>query len=263
MTRRALIWRVVKRVGLGLLVLVALPLILLVVVLLAIPVRYKVDAVTGVGGDGQHKAVVGVSYLFGLVRLAYNYLDGEGKVTPRLFGIPLKSRTAHSTHDIKKAPKKDKPPKAASKEKKPSKKKPKPSLKQKYVKLKSNTNMVLTYPNRKAIIGHFLSMLKKQWKILKPKRINISGIVGFTDPSHTGFFFAAYGVVAEFLDIRRYIQLSGNFDTPHTVVQLQIHAKGSIRLGRMIIPIIGLLLKKEIRKLIKDIINLGEEDSNE
>ena len=252
-----MIWRVVKRILFGLLALVALPFVLLVIIFLAIPVRYKVDANTGVGG--QSTAYVRITYLFGLVRMTYKYINNDGLVKIRIFGIPVGRKKkqlpeAERKSFFNKIAEENKPDKT----KKPDKSKT--PIKKRLTGIKDNISAVLTYPNRKAVIDLFKKMLKRQWKIIKPKKLNISGQVGFADPAQTGFLFAAYGVVAEFLNIRKYIQLSGNFDTPHTVVLLDIYVKGSINAARMMFAVLNFIRKKPIRKLIKDIINLREDD---
>jgi len=250
-----MIWRVVKWILFGILALIALPFVLLIAIFMAIPVRYKVDASTG--RDGQNIAHIRATYLFGLVRITYEYLNGEGATKIRIFGIPFRKKKQKSVDskiestDQRKLAKEVKKAKKTKKAAKPDK----PIIKR-LKGIKDNITVILTYPNRKTIISLIKKMLKKQWKVLKPKKLNISGEVGFADPSKTGFLFAAYGVVAEFLNIRKHIQLSGNFDTPNTVVMLDIYVKGSINTLRIALPILNLILKKPIRKLIKDIINL-------
>ena len=255
-----MIWRIVKWILFGILALVALPLVLLAIIFMAIPVRYKVDASTGRGD--QNTVHVRATYLFGLARITHEYLNGEGATKVRIFGIPLrkkKQQQANSeTPNKRKLAKESKKAKKAAKPKTPDK--PKRTIIERLKGIKDNVSMVLTYPNRKTIIDLVKKMLKKQWKVLKPKKFNISGEVGFTDPSQTGFLFAAYGVVAEFLNIRKHIQLIGNFDTPNTVVMLDIYVRGSVSAIRVVLPILNLVRKKPMRKLIKDIINFREDN---
>lgn len=255
-----MIWRVVKWILFGILALVALPLVLLAILFIAIPVCYKIDANTGRGD--QNTVHVRATYLFGLVRITYEYLNGEGATKVRIFGIPLRKKKQKQanlkTPNKRKLAKESKKAKKAVKPKMPNK--PKRSIIERLKGIKDNISMVLTYPNRKIIIDLVKKMLKKQWKVLKPKRFNISGEVGFADPSQTGFLFAAYGVVLEFLDIRKHIQLSGNFDTPNTVLILDIYVKGSVSAIQVVLPILNLVRKKPMRKLIKDIINFREDN---
>ena len=246
-----MIWRVVKWILFGLLALVALPLVLLIVIFLAIPVRYKVDATTGRGDENT--AFVRVTYLFGLVRATYEYLNSNGTLKIRIFGIPVRRKKRQLPDAEKKTPDTPETVKAQKTEKARADK-PKRPIKERFANIKDNVTKVWTYPNRKKIVTLTLKMLKRLWKIIKPKKLNIFGEVGFADPSQTGFLFAAYGVAQGFLNIRKYVQLSGNFDTPHTVVQLDIYAKGSISVARMILPILNWVRKKPIRKLIKDAI---------
>jgi len=253
-----MILRIVKWILFGLLALVSLPFVLLAAIFMAIPVRYNVNVNTG--RDGQNIAHVRATYLFGLVCMTYEYLNGEGATKIRILSIPLGKKKQPPSDSKIKSPNKRKLAKEAKKAKKSEKTakpgKPERSIIKKLKGIKDNVTAVLTYPNRKTIIDLVKKMLKKQWKVLKPKKMNISGVVGFADPSQTGFFFAAYGVVAEFLNIRKHIQLSGNFDTPSTVVMLDIYVQGRISALRMVLPILNLVRKKPIRKLIKEIINL-------
>jgi len=248
-----MIWRVVKWILFGLLALLALPLVLLVIIFLAIPVRYKVDAVTGQGD--ANKIFVRVTYFFGLVRATYR--DKAFKM--RIFGIPIGRKNRQLPDAEKKTEQKVEGKmldllKSVKEEKPAEKENPKRPIKERLANIKDSITKVLTYPNRKKILSLTLKMLGRLWKIIKPKKLNISGEVGFEDPSKTGFLFAAYGVVAEFLNIRKYVQLSGNFDTTHTVAQFDIYIKGSINVARMMLPILNWVRKKPIRKLIKDII---------
>ena len=251
-----MIWRAVKSILIGLLALVALPLVLLLVLLaiifLAIPVRYKVNATTGRGEE--NRTFARVTYLFGLVRVAYEYVNSNGTLKIRIFGIPIRRKKRKPPVAEKEAPK----PQELIKEEIPKKsvddEKPKTPIKERLLGIKDSITKVVKYPNRKDIVKLTLKMLKQQWRIIRPKKLNISGEVGFADPSHTGFLFAAYGVVAEFLNISKHVQLSGNFDTPHTVVLLDIYAKGSINIAHMMLPLLNLIRKKPIRRLIKDII---------
>jgi len=257
-----MIWYVVKWILFGVLALVALPFVLLVAIFMAIPVRYKVDASTGRGDKNIVHARA--TYLFGLVRITYEYLNGEGTTKIRIFGIPIRKKKQQSADSKVMTPNKRKLAKELKKAKKVAKlkepSKPKRTIVERLKGIKDDISRVWTYPNRNTIIDLIKKMLKKLWKILKPKKFNISGEVGFADPSQTGFLFAAYGVVAEFLNIRNNIQLSGNFDTPNTVVILDIYVKGSVSAIRILLPILNLVRKKPIRKLIKDIINFREDN---
>jgi len=265
--------------------------IVLTLILISVPIRYNVKAKTGVGGE--HTAFVKVSYLFKLVRGRYVYENGEGKLETYIAWFDLGKRlNAPKTENHEDAPPHQEPhtpenskilamlekyvePNGPAKpgeceETSPATPSPKQkfsdklkSIKENYAKFKSKKDAVLTYPNRKIIMELTWRTVKKIIKTLKPKHFDISGTVGFADPSQTGLFIGMYEALAEPLKIRKNVRLSGNFDTPATVIDLQIYVKGSINIARMTLPIIGLIIKKPIRTLIKDLLKLRKEDSNE
>jgi len=267
---------------LGIIALVVL-IVLLFVILLAIPIRYNVEAATG--GDAGNTAFIRVGYLLRLVRMVYEYRDGAGQLKIKVAWFTLGKKKASK---VAEPPRKDNPVdsnhhslavhsniETSPKKAEPANKIPEhyksfaeetpsagwfQSLKDNYAKIKSNIDMVLTYPNRKIIIDLVLHTAKKLFKIVKPKRFIITGTVGFSDPSTTGLFVGACEAAAEYFNIRQNVRLGGNFDTAKTEASLQINAKGSISMARVALPIIRLWLKKPIRTLIRDIRNLGEDD---
>ena len=114
------------------------------------------------------------------------------------------------------------------------------------------------YPNRKVITGLLLGAVKKILKALKPQKLDVSGVIGFADPSKTGMLLGVYQYAAALLGIRRQVRLRGNFDAATTDIRLQGHIKGRIRIIRLLWPVAGLWLKKPIRILIKDLRRKGE-----
>ena len=249
---------------LGLIALVVF-VVLLIIILLAIPIRYEVRATTG--EDNGNVVFVRISYLLRLVRMVYEYQDGAGQRKVKILWFTLGKKKA----DLK--PRKDKPDSNDKHETKtripflhtnkttksvePEEETPPvkwhQSLKNKYINIKNSINDVLTYPNRKIIIDLALSATKKLFKILRPKRFRVTGTVGFADPSTTGIFVGVCEMVVMHFDIGKYVRLGGDFDSSKTEAHLKINAKGSISLGRIVLLSIGLLLKKPVRTLIKDL----------
>ena len=135
-------------------------------------------------------------------------------------------------------------------------KKTKTSIKDKLTNLKKDIDGVLQYPNRKIVTKLVIRAIKKTMKLLLPKHMHITGQVGFSDPSTTGFFMAGYAVLYGALNAGHHVQISGIFDTPSTVVKLNGNVKGRINILRITLPTIGLLLKKSIRTLIRDLLKL-------
>jgi hypothetical protein len=245
-------------------------------ILLAIPVRYTATANTGNGGDSS--ALVKVNYLYWLFRAVYVYENGESKLTKRALWFEPKKR------EEKKEKKKNESKKNANemKEKAPAPSDPAPasvplpepaapqeekstgklqSVKEKFIKIKRSVNTALTYPNRKIIVKLVFNAIIKTVKTLKPKHFHISGTIGFDDPSKTGIIIGLYQAAAEMFDIRRYVNLGGNFNTEKTDIALKIDAMGSVNILRTALPILGLLTKRPIIKLIKDL--LRKEGRNE
>lgn len=243
----------------------------LLVILLAIPIRYNVRA--GTVSGGEKTALAKVNYFFWLVRAVYVYENSEGKFKAYIGWYQLGSRKKKAKKVEEQAAVTESAAPSAEqvdeKEPEPQAKQtpePKPkgrfkSIKEKYAKIKGNINMVREYPNRKVITELVLGTTKKLFKILKPKHFDIYGTIGFADPAKTGMLIGLYEALAELLNIRQNVRLYGNFDTPNMALDLQVTAKGSISIARMSLPIIILLIKKPIRTLIKDL--LREEDSNE
>jgi len=115
----------------------------------------------------------------------------------------------------------------------------------------------LTEIDVKTIIGLVFQCLYKFIKAIKPKRLDISGIVGFDDPAATGWFMGAYEAAAGVTRLRPHIRLLGSYH--EKALRLDIQAHGRFRLGRLFTPFIWLYLKKPIRTLIhKHLLRKGE-----
>jgi len=116
---------------------------------------------------------------------------------------------------------------------------------------------VLTYPQGKTIIKLVFNALKKTGKILWPKYLDLTSEVGFGDPAATGYFIGGFEAVSGILKLRgkrRKLNIYGNFTTDNFVWSIDAKAKGSISILRLSLPFILLIIKKPIRKLIKDIL---------
>ena len=265
--------------------------VVLTLALISIPIRYKIDAVTGAG---RHTLHAKFSYLLGLVRGGYIYQDGKGQRTLYIawFNLAKKeepkptgetdaegSQTVTKLLSVlekvsgpgdetpqsvtKEVPSpaklaKPAPPKAQKQAKKDHDHKEHVPWKEKYAKFKAMKDQVLNYPNRRAVTALVLGAVKKIFKRLKPKHLDIFGTIGFADPSQTGTFLGVYECAASLLKIRNNVRLGGNFETDTTAMDLQAHVKGSINTMRILLPILGLWLKKPIRILVKDLRRKGD-----
>jgi len=222
--------------------------VLLVLTVLCIgKIKYRVDART----CEEKYANIEVSYLLRLIRFAYVYRDGEGASRIRIAGFSLgdeepgkkkpKSASKRSSHD-KKATKKskrtrDKDAGTSSEEEK--KDRPNP-LKQ--------AKAVLTYPDRKIIMNLCFRCLGKFFKALKPKHLDIYGVIGFDDPCTTGWAMGAYEAAAGITGLRHKIRLVGCYHEKAMDLAIQTH--GRTRLWGLIWPFVWLYLQKPIRTVL-------------
>ena len=266
----------------------ASPLLLVVFVLvlslllLSIPIRYKINVKTGPAGPAAH---IKAGYLLKLVRGEYVYEKGKGEMKAYVGWFRLNKKAApkdsktwrmveafmekHVTPDGTEITAVEEMKAVAEEPKKtqdPETHQPKKSAKL-ADKLKGGTGFkdlrrmkdtVISYPNRKVITGLVFKAVKKALKALKPKHFDISGTIGFADPSKTGFLLGLYETLAGLFKIRKHLRLGGNFDTDATVFDLQGDVRGSISILGMTLPILGLWLKKPIRILIKDLRRKGD-----
>lgn len=256
-----------------------LAVLILVIILSIIPIRYRINGNINKTGEANTTTLVAkVSYLFGLVGYVVQYEEGKlrrglriawhtfyGKEKPEEDSIEPDTTVnpnAKASAILKRLnveiPVETEPPDDIT----PTEE-PRTTLRQKFAALKakladiqSMKNAVLTYPNRKFIMEQAWRTAKKILKRLLPRKLNISGTVGFEDPSTTGFFFAAYGVILSTFGLGNKVHISCLFDTPDTVIKLNTYAKGSFSIARITVPVIRLILRRQVRTLIKDILNL-------
>jgi len=107
---------------------------------------------------------------------------------------------------------------------------------------------VLTYPERKIIMALVFKSLQKFFKALKPKHLDIYGVVGFDDPATTGWAMGAYETAVGLLQLRHKIRLWGSYHEKR--LELTIQARGRTRVWGLIWPFIWLYLHKPIRVVI-------------
>jgi len=258
-------------------------LLLLTIILMLIPIRYRVHAVHG--GEGGTNATAKASYLFGLIgyvvryeagtlrrglRIAWHTFYGKEKPAEEIekladdFDMNEKAAAVLKRFNIDPPPQIDDSPASVEVDNgHPQKPEPPRTIREKFADIKakladinSMKDAVLTYPHRKFIMDQAWRTFKKIMNIILPKKLDISGIVGFEDPSKTGFFFAAYGVILSIFDLGNKVRISCLFDTPDTVIKLNAHAKGSFSIARITVPVIRLILRRQVRTLIKDLLNL-------
>ncbi|MCL2187517.1 MAG: hypothetical protein FWC16_06750 [Defluviitaleaceae bacterium] len=235
-------------------VILLLPLLILLFLLVMFaPLRYAV--VARVGGETTVRAKA--RYLF----ISFRYLlqKGESKTQIRIFGFPIKTKAPTKEPEKKTTFEEiiqekadeiipaDEEPKDTPKDVPP----PKPEEKK-----PSKLRSILTYPQLKTIISLVYQCLKKTLRILLPKKLNISGTVGFDDPAATGMFFGAYAGIASALRLREKVRLTADF--AEAGVRLKISAGGSISIARLTLPVLWLACKKPFRAFIRFLLKKDE-----
>jgi len=142
----------------------------------------------------------------------------------------------------------DETAKEAKTKKKPRKTEQAPDENKSETSVFTKAKLILTYPDLKIIIALCFQCLGKLYRALKPKRLNIQGVVGFDDPATTGWFFGAYEATLSTLRLRDRIRLLGSYH--EKALRLDIDIKGRVRLFRLLWPFLWLYLKKPIRAAI-------------
>jgi len=255
-----LIWVIVR------VALIVLGLIIFVIILpfCIIPIRYSVKAVTG---DGTF-VLVRVSYLFKLIRLVFEYREGEATTILQIAWkkIDLSGRGA-KPEEPGEIPKKAQRSIFSFGSKRRSKRRSKDlddEMNQQSKQTAGFRNViekikaVLTYPNRKIIIKLVKQALRRAGRVLWPRHLAIFGEVGFSDPMKTGLFLGAYEAIISAYRLRQKICITGDFMADTFTARLNVDARGHIRIARLSLPFIWLLLKKPIRSLIKDLRRKGD-----
>lgn len=232
----------------------ALLIFLIAIMLASIPIRYKITATTG----DSTTAYVEASYFFRLILFIYEYRNDEDTMSLRIFGFRKKlsdeNGSSYPEEPIAETP--ITPIQEAEKSPQPKKSPPKGKEEEKSTFGETATiiQTALTYPHRKIIMKSCLGTLKKIIIILKPKKIDISGTVGFSDPAYTGVFIGAYESLVSMLRLRKQVRLAGDFDTPAFAARLNVFVCGSVSAIQLMIPLIKLIIQKPIRMIIKDLL---------
>jgi len=113
---------------------------------------------------------------------------------------------------------------------------------------------VLTESQVLTIIKYGFVAFKKIYRVAKPKHIDVFGVVGFSCPFTTGLFFAGYEAVAGLFGLRDTIRLNGDFNTDETVVHLEADISGRASPLRLALPVLQFALRKPVRKQIRKLL---------
>jgi len=279
------LWRIILAPYVLVGVIVVLVLFLTIVLCLG-RIRYRVDATIG----DDKTAYVEVSYLMRMVHCVFIYRDGNFDNRIRIAWIrPGEEKPNKKKRKKKKADSKKSTPvenglaayvaqqveeafangeatKSTNQDAKDNipapeqnKSSTEPEEKKDRLKPLKQAKAVLTYPDRKIIIGLCFQCLKKFVKALKPKVLDIKGVIGFDDPCTTGWAMGAYEAAAGVMQLRHKVRLVGNYC--EKALELDIEAKGRTRLWGLLWPFIWLYQHKPIRVVLhKKLLRKDEQD---
>ena len=244
--------------------------VMLAIILLHMPLRYRVQAHISKNPDIK----VSASFFLRLIRVVFEHRDGQTtfqcRIAWKLIGQPKKSTKKSPTPTPTPTPPPSPPPPkeykepspASSKKAKAEKKQQKKAItlppesskeKKSSPKILDQINAVLTYPDRKIIMRLAMRFVKKIFRALRPKHFSLKGVLGFNDPATTGIIMGLYAALKSALKWGNTAQLFGDFSINNPQTSVDIAMRGSVSAARLLRPVIWLLLKKPIRKLIKAI----------
>jgi hypothetical protein len=100
----------------------------------------------------------------------------------------------------------------------------------------------------KIIIDILIRYIKKTVKYLLPKRFTVNGIVGFSDPYHTGLLIGGIYAAAGALSKRQCLCIAGDFDK--SALRLTVEAAGRVSMAGVLSPLIWLVTRRPVFKLL-------------
>lgn len=133
--------------------------------------------------------------------------------------------------------------KAKSKQKK--KKKPEKSEKTKEESMVDKLKKVYNHPLREVVWKKFKHKLIGLWRHVRPRKYHIDLIIGFEDPSQTGYIMAFYGMMKGFIDSKNHFVLEGDFTQPR--LEGEGYLKGRIYLFYILYIAVALIIDKKVR----------------
>ncbi len=248
---------VLKVLALVLLGLVAFVLFLVLLVLL-VPIRYRLVAHLG-GKDFTSSGKI--SWLFKVVQLEYNVSKAQNSYRLRVLFFTLfpkkpkknkktvvQTAKAATTGQPTAAPKQTASvtPDIAQTDDAPKEKRT--GLFKKLLNLPRQAAEAVKDYEIKEIVNLSIELLKKLYRPLKPKIINISGTVGLGSPYNTGLLLGTIATLNAFLQL--HLSLTGDFE--NSVMDVRALVAGRITLGRILWPIITFITAKPIWRLIRN-----------
>jgi len=108
------------------------------------------------------------------------------------------------------------------------------------------------HPDRYEIISQAKLLIIRIIKAVLPKRLELSGIYGFEDPSQTGFATGGISILAQFIHPR--IIINAKPDFTRQVIDITLLVKGKIIVITILIPVLKFLFCKPVWGIIKPLI---------
>ena len=91
-------------------------------------------------------------------------------------------------------------------------------------------------------------LIKKIFKKIKPRYLNIRGVIGFSDTCSTGQFIGLYEAVAGVAGFRNAIDLQGDFN--QQIIKIDLKICGFVAISSFIGPALWFILQKPIRRAV-------------
>ena len=254
---------VIKIILLALLGLLAL---LLLVLLLALfyPIGYRADA----DYDKRPYVTVRAWWLLHALSFAYVRDTGGEHMRIRVLGKLMGGKRARKAGNgpAKKAEEREPvaveitpPEKPAgqpgtstkkAEKKTPEKKEKGPPWWEKLAAICRNALAVLRYPERQDIQRRAWVMVKRLLRALLPKRLRLTGVIGFESPDQTGMAIGAiYAVLGMAPELGSRVLIQGNFQEP--CLALRLRARGCLTVWALLFPLARFALSKPVWKLLK------------
>ncbi|GHV40943.1 hypothetical protein FACS189490_06930 [Clostridia bacterium] len=109
---------------------------------------------------------------------------------------------------------------------------------------------VLDYPNKAEILGYVKTLIVEEFSAIKPRKFTCNGVIGFDDPSMTGFVIGGIWAVNGLIPFT--LNVAGDFNEKK--FELLIKALGRVSLWSLTWPLIKFCLRKPVWAIIKEML---------
>jgi len=100
----------------------------------------------------------------------------------------------------------------------------------------------------KSIIPLGIILLRRLWTRIRPRRLQVHGLIGFDNPMHTGQFMGLYEAVSSYLGLRREIDLRGDFYKCN--LELDWKCRGRFTSLSIVVPTLRFAMQEPAMKAI-------------